>query len=330
MSPGAGWAGGRATGGSVPRCRPPVDLLSQLAALAAAVGGLVACDQIGRPPTAPSGTPTAQEVALQWSPYVGVHADGDALPAYEDALLALRRAGRLNGVRMEIRRNEPVSPVIKAVGGLGLEVLGLVSNEYLFDPDIEGAIDRIFDAYPEIRHFQIGNEVTTILPQSGPTITIQEYAAVFQRVYDHVQARHPGRAILVTQSALGSGLRGPTELETLAGMTLSHMDPDRVIVAINAYEPDAVSQYRGLLGGALRPFRIWVTESGMANPEGHTSFVRDKYPLLRQYLRAERVYWYVMWGGDAGPDTDFSLIKFPTSHPDYWKSPLFDLLATGR
>lgn len=312
------------------RCRTPIDLPSKLAALAVAVGGLVACDQVGRIPTAPSTPPTAEEVALQWSPYVGVHVDGGALPAYEDALLALQRVGRLNGVRMEIRQNEPSSPVIKAVGRLGLEVLGLVSNEYLFDPDIEGAINRIFAAYPEIRHFQIGNEVTTILPQSGPTMTIERYATVFQRVYDHVQARHPGRAILLTQSALGSGLRGPTELETLAGLTLSRMDPDKVIVAINAYDPDNVSQYRGLLGGALRPFRVWVTESGMANPEGQTYFVRDKYPLLRRYLRAERVYWYVMWGGDAGPDTDFSLIKSPASYPNYWKSPLLTLLTTGR
>jgi hypothetical protein len=37
-----------------------------------------------------------------------------------------------------------------------------------------------------------------------------------------------------------------------------------------------------------------------------------------------------MWGGDEGPDTDFSLIKFPASHPNYWKSPLFDLLTEGR
>ena len=312
------------------RCRLSIDWPLVLVALVTIATGLVGCARIGGSPAGPSTPPTAQEVAEQWSPYVGVHADGGALRAYEDALLALRRAGRLNGVRMEIHRNEPVNPVIKAVGGLGLDVLGLVSNEYLFDSDIEGAIDRIFAAYPEIRYFQIGNEVTTILPPSGPTITIEQYAAVFQRVYDHVQARHPGRAVLLTQSALGSGLRGPTELETLAGLALSRMDPDKVIVAINAYEPGAVSQYRGLLSGALRPFRIWVTESGMANPEQQAYFVRDEYPLLRRYLRAERAYWYVMWGGDTGVDADFSLIKFPGNYPNYWKSPLFSLLTTGR
>jgi hypothetical protein len=301
----------------------------RLAILAVAVGTLLGCEQL-RPPTSPSASPTTQEVALSWSPYVGVHGDGRALSAYQDALSALRRAGRLNGVRMELHRHEPVDPIVRAVGSLGVEILGLVANDYLFDRDIEGAIDRIFATYPEIRHFQIGNEVTTILPPSGPTITIEQYAAVFQRVYDHVQARHPGRAILLTQSALGSGLRGPTELETLTSLALSRMDPNKVIVAVNSYDPDNVSQFSGLLGGALRHFRVWVTESGRSNPDQQASFVRDKYPVLRRFLRAERVYWYVMWGGDEGPDTDFSLIKFPASHPNYWKSPLFDLLTEGR
>jgi hypothetical protein len=274
----------------------------------------------------------AQEVSHRWSPYVGVHVDGQALPAYRDALSALQRAGRLKGVRVEIHRSHqnPSDPVIKAIGALGLELLGLVSNEYLFDPDIERAIDRIFSAYPEIRYFQVGNEVTTILPPTGPTLTIEEYAVIFRRVYDHVQARHPGRAILLTQSSLGSGLRGPVELEALAALGLARMDPHKVIVGINAYDPHSVSQYRGLLSRTLQMFRVWVTESGMADPALHIPFVHERYPLLRQYLRAERVYWYVMWGGDSGPDADFSLIKHPVRYPDYWKSPLFELLGDLR
>jgi hypothetical protein len=210
----------------------------RIAILAVAVGAILACDQF-RPPASPSAAPTTQDVALSWSPYVGVHADLVALSAYQDSLSALRRAGRLNGVRMEIHRHESVSPMIKAVGSLGLEILGLVENDYLFDPDIEGAIDRIFAAYPEIRYFQIGNEVTTILPPGGPTITIEEYAAVFERVYAHVQARHPGRAILLTQSALGSGLRGPTELETLARLTLPRTSASSAGCSAARYGPSA-------------------------------------------------------------------------------------------
>jgi hypothetical protein len=36
-----------------------------------------------------------------------------------------------------------------------------------------------------------------------------------------------------------------------------------------------------------------------------------------------------MWGGDTGTDSEFSLVKHPASYPNYWKSPLFELLA-GR
>jgi hypothetical protein len=294
---------------------------------------LVACDE-GRAlrPTSPDGAaggdPNAQAVTARWSPYVGVHVTGEALDAYRDALMALRRAGRLSGVRVELFPGHQANDhAVRAIGSLGVELLALVSNEFLFDPHIEARIDGLFAAYPEVRHFQIGNEVTTILPPSGPTMTIEEYAAVFQRVYDHVTRRHPGRAVLLTQSSLGSGMRGPLELETHARLGLSQMDPARVIVAINAYDPEAVNQYRGLLGGTLRGFRVWVTESGVADPALHTAFVQERYPMLRNYLRAERIYWYVLWGGDSGPDTDFSLIKQPGHYPNYWKSPLFQVLT---
>jgi hypothetical protein len=271
----------------------------------------------------------AEDVGLKWSPYVGVHIDGRAIDAYRDALSALRRAGRVSGLRVEINKSNQNAGdrTIKAIGGLGLELLGLIGNEYLFEPDIEHEIDGILAAYPEVRYFQIGNEVTTILPSTGPTIGIEQYMAVFQRVYDHVQSRHPGRAILLTQSTLGSGLYGPGELETMARMGLTEMDPGKVIIAVNAYDPESASQYSGLLGGPLRRFRVWVTESGVPDPALHIPFVREKYPLLRAYLRAERVYWYTMWGGDSGSLTDFSLIKNPTQYPNYWKSPLFELLV---
>lgn len=309
--------------------------MKRFARAALALFACTACDTgPGLSPVAPSAggseqTGLAREVALKWSPYVGVQVDGGALPAYRDALSILQRAGRLQGVRIEISKSNELSgdPVVRAIGGLGVELLGLVGNEYLFEQDIEQVIDRLFAAYPEISYFQIGNEVTTILQPPGPTITIDRYMAIFQRIYDHVQRRHPGRAILLTQSTLGSGLHGPAELETMASAGLAAMDPGRVIVAVNAYDPASASQYRGLLGGPLRGFRVWVTESGVADPALHISFVQNRYQLLRDYLRAERVYWYVLWGGDAGGHADFSLIRNPGNYPHYWKSPLFELLA---
>jgi hypothetical protein len=271
----------------------------------------------------------AADIGSKWSPYVGVHIDARALDAYRDALSSLQRAGRLSGLRVEINKNHQSAgdQTIAELGGLGLELLGLIGNEYLFAQDIEHEIDGILAAYPGIRYFQIGNEVTTILPKDGPTIGIDRYMEVFRRVYTHLQSRDPERAVLVTQSTLGSGLHGPAELEAMARLGLAAMDPERVIIAVNAYDPESASQYRGLLGGSLRRFRVWVTESGVADPALHISFVSSKYPLLRDYFRAERVYWYTMWGGDSGSQSDFSLIRNPMSYPNYWKSPLFELLV---
>jgi hypothetical protein len=293
-----------------------------------------ACEERPLSPVAPSEAgpvdpALAQQVGLNWSPYVGVHIDGRAFNAYRDALMLLRGAGRLEGLRVEINKSNqnPSDAMIKSLGGMGFELLGLVGNEYLFDANIEASIDGIFAAYPEIRYFQIGNETTTILPTSGPTINIEQYMVVFRKIYDHVQRRHPQRAVLLTQSTLGFGFYGPGELETMARLGLEDMDPDRVIIAVNAYDPESADQYRGLLGGRLRRFRVWVTESGISDPALHVAFVREKYPLLRDYLRAERVYWYTLWGGDAGADTHFSLIKNPMSYPNYWKSPVFEMLV---
>ena len=270
----------------------------------------------------------AGEVLAEWSPYVGIHITGEALDAYRDAVLALRAAGQLRGVRVALGPSlSPADPTYRAISDTGVEILGVVSNEFLFSPNIEQEIDRIFAAFPEIRHFQIGNEVTTILPRDGPTLTIEQYMMVFRRIYDHVQNRHRGRAVLLTQSTLGSGLHGPTELEAMVDLGLRAVDPSQVIIGINMYDLDHAGQFLGLLGGPLRQFRLWVAESGSRDPNLHMAWVRDEYPRLRNLLRAERVYWYVMWGGDAGADTDFSLIKNPGLFPDYWKSPLFQLLT---
>jgi len=272
----------------------------------------------------------AVEVLAQWSPYVGIHVTGEAQAAYRDAVSALQSAGRLRGARIEISRSlSAADPTYRTIRDTGIELLGLISNEFLFSANVEQEIDQIFAAFPEIRHFQIGNEVTTILPTSGPTVTIEQYMTLFRQIYDHVQNRHPGRATLLTQSTLGSGLRGPEELESMVNLGITDFDPRHVIIAINLYDLDHVGQYSGLLGGALRQFRLWVTESGIRDPDLHMSWIRDNYPRIRNLVRAERVYWYIMWGGDTGPDTGFSLIRNPENFPHYSRSPLFELL-TGR
>ncbi len=279
---------------------------------------------------------TVQDTLSKWSPYIGIHATGEAIDAYRDALLLLKQTGNLKGVRVGIVKEERINPVIKMIGSIGgIDMLGLIDNYYLINnPNLEQDIDQIFVTYPEIHYFQIGNEFTTIVSgNGGPTVTIEQYMESLKRVYNHVQNRHPGRAVLLTQSTLGSGLYGPTELEKMANLGLVQMDPNKIIIAINSYEPRNTSQYVGILGGSLARFRVWVTESGVKDSSLHISYIQNNFGKnspMQNYLRAERIYWYVMWGGDSGSDTDFSLIKNPRNFPNYWKSPLFKLLTGSK
>ena len=309
--------------------------VARIALLAMTVVLVAACERFqNRSPISPTDVVADPglgiEVLAQWSPYVGIHVAGQALETYREAVSVLRGAGRLKGVRVEITRGlSPGDPTLRAITGTGVEVLGLISNEMLRLPNVEDEINRIFRAYPQIRHFQIGNEVTSILPPTGPTLNITQYMSVFQRIYDHVQNHYRNRVTLLPQSPLGTGTQGPMELESMVANGLAEMNPDNIIIAINAYDLDSAVRYLGLLGGSLRKYRVWVTESGVRNPDLHISWVRDNYPQLRNLLRAERVYWYTMWGGDNGQDTDVSLVKNPGHYPNYWKSPLFQVLTAS-
>ena len=213
------------------------------------------------------------------------------------------------------------------IGSLGIEMMGLVSNEYLTDPNIEQRINEIFKAYPEIRYFQIGNEITTI---DGGYMSAEQYAAVLNRIYYYVQSRWPEK-ILLTYAFLGSGERGPRELETVSNLALRFMDPNKVLITINCYDPHHINgEYLGVINGPLKRYRIWVTETGINNIDLHISYVSNNYQKIRDYLRAERIYWYVLWEGDSDPGTGFSLIKNPESYPNYWKDPLFKLLTRSE
>ena len=127
------------------------------------------------------------QVSLQWSPYLGVHVTGEALDTYRDALATLRSKGQLRGVRIELQPNlSPNDRAISAIRSTGVDLLALVSNQYLFVDNIEREFDKILTDYPEIRYFQIGNEVTTILPADGPTIDIASYMSVFRLSLIHI------------------------------------------------------------------------------------------------------------------------------------------------
>lgn len=312
----------------------PLKCFSVLAILAALT--LVSCRGSHLAPTpineygSVSDPNVISDVKQKWSPYVGVHATAYAMDAYREALTLMRDKGVLKGVRIGIDKgggglNNPVLRMVSSLGGI--EMLGLIDNWYLVDSNIEQDIDQIFAAYPEIHYFQVGNEITTIA--NGPLIATEQYMVVFKRIYDHVQKKYPNK-VLLTYSTLGRGERGPKELEKMANLGLTEMSPDKVIIAINCYDPSVVNEYFGVINGPLRKFRVWVTETGTDDPNMHTAFIQKNYDDLENYLRAERIYWYVMWGGDGPPDEGFSLIKHPGSYPNYWRSPLFKLLTNTR
>ena len=272
-------------------------------------------------------------VKNNWSPYIVIHDTGEVPEAYRDALTRLVRSGSLKGVRVGIDHTNINGLTNDVINTLGLDVLGIIDNQFLFDPNIEARIDEIFRNHPTIRYFQIGNEVTTILRKPGPTITVEEYMPVFKRVYNYVQKNHPNRAMLLVQSAIGSGSSGAREIDRMIELGLKEMSPDKIIISFNCYTVSAASGYRNVLDGSLRDYRVWVTETGGADYNDHVSFVVNDYARLVNYLRPERIYWYALWTGDGeyGSETGFGLVRNLKDFPShgYWGSPLFNIL-TGQ
>lgn len=312
--------------------------------LAVIVGLSISCDDgIQFSPSAPSPTYNGTKNGLatndvnldMWSPYLVVHATGEALQLYQKVIPELITRESLRGVRIEIvkdeHRNVPNS-VNQWIASSVPDVLWILDNYYLFELNIEGVIDQVIKWYPSIRYLQIGNEITTILPRNGPQITIENYMNVLKRIYVYVEKRYP-QIILVTQSTFGSGGQGSLELEKMKELGLEKMSPERLIIGVNVYSTSTARQNSYVLNRIwgtcptdFNPnkkckFRVWVTESGINDPSRHIGFVQQVYPYLRSVLRVERIYWYVLY-----EESGHKLAGL-----DGWTSPLFNALtATQR
>jgi hypothetical protein len=83
--------------------------------------------------------------------------------------------------------------------------------------------------------------------------------------------------------------------------------------------------YEAVLRASPPPYRIWVTETGIADPAGEVAYVTQTYPRLFA-LPAQRIYWYALWAGDSGIDSGYSLIS-SASRPPIVPGPLFQLLT---
>lgn len=311
--------------------------------MAVIVGLSISCDDgIQFSPVAPSptGNGTEKEEIINntdlsmWSPYLVVHTAGEALQVYQKVIPELMASGSLKGVRIEIVKNEHnngSNAVNQWTASMVPDVLWILNNYYLFEPNIEQIIDQVVTWYPGIKYLQIGNEVTTILPRNGPQITIENYMDVLKKVYVYVQKKHP-QITLVTQSTFGSGNYGSLELEKMKKLGLEKMSPERLIIGMNVYSISTARQNSYVLNRILGPcsssfnsnkkckFRVWVTESGIDDPYRHIGFMQQVYPYLRSVLRAERIYWYVLY-----EESGHKLVGL-----DGWTSPLFEILTTRR
>ena len=286
---------------------------------------LGSCNSISSNPLTP--TDSTALVLQSWSPYIVVHVTGEAFDAYKESISLLGGRGTMKGMRIGIldKNTSRKDHVFLLLESLGVEILAIVDNETLFDPKIEGRIDEIVRTYPDIRLLQIGNEITT-LPYSR-NMSIEEYMKVFMRVYHHTTKMYP-HITLLTQSPAGSGSNGAVELEKMSELGLKDLSPQKVIVAINVYSDFSSGNYAGAISRVLRNFRIWITETGIANPLLHIDYVLSGYSLYRNQLRAERIYWYAMWAGEISDDKDFGLIRNPKPNfPYYTPTPLFKILS---
>ena len=153
---------------------------------------------------------------------------------------------------------------------------------------------------------------------------IDRYLDVFGRIYAHV-LNHYSDVTLVTQAAFGAGQIGSSDLNMTIERIRTFASPSRVVLAVNVYTQTALTAYEALLRTSAPPFRIWVTETGVADPAGEIRYVMQTYPRLLA-LPAERVYWYALWAGDTGPDSGYGLVG-SAANPPIVPGPLFQLLT---
>jgi hypothetical protein len=283
--------------------------------LAVASGGCIS-------PTAP--TARWHQTVPSWSPYVVVHPNDGALRGYQEALDALASHDAVLGVRIPLFLDGSSAPTVRLAQSLGLDVVGVMDDADLGKPDVAQVFDQYFAAYPDVQVFQVGNEITT--RQDAAAMSFDRYLDVLQQIAAHVRAYFPG-VQLVSQAEFGAGTLGGQELAQLAArLPAMGVSPRDLIIGVNVYTDMALTADAAVLATALSGYRVWVTETGIADSSQELSYVSQKYPLLRTALHAERIYWYALWAGDSGGDSGYSLVHAPVD-PPIVPGPLFQALT---
>lgn len=286
------------------------------------------------PSAIPGATPAANswQGRIPWSPYMVIHNPAGALAGYQQAVGELMAHGAIRGARVGISENEVMgnSPnnINQWLASQGVELLVIVDNYLLLHDNLEEVMDRVIALHPGVTTFQIGNETTTIMSKTGPHLSIEEYMRAFHRIYDYVSVKYPN-IILVSQSTVSAGTYGSNELEQMISLGLTQMSPQRMIIGMNVYGGPTIAGNASVINTELRNYRVWITETGGTDADQQVGFVFNLYPVLRDQLRAERIYWYALWGGDSGEGMGFGLIRNAET-PPIWEGPLFETLVGKR
>lgn len=264
------------------------------------------------PPASPSPssltTPVRQNMN-SWAPCVVVQSPGGTpFNVQMEAVGTLQRAGKMTWIRLNTHLDGRGLQYHLEARKMGLKIFSIVHLEDLESAGWTTAFDRLYATYPS-DIWEIAGEISNGDPNvNRVTITPEYYMSRFRSLYDYVRTRYPA-ATLTSAPTYGTGNSGSTELEQFFKLGLLDMD---VVVALNVYSNAALSNYATVIdkyAARLAGKRIWVTETGSANPDNHVAWVQEFYPRLVNTLHPEMICWYALWGGDgAEGDNGFGLL----------------------
>lgn len=302
----------------------------------------LACDRLftvtGPSPITNSGFSTLPA----WSPCVVVHVPGrEGDPAMENQMAAvakLQQAGRMTWIRLGSSNPKDYGNglfegrdyFIRAKS-MGLKVFGIIHLHDLETYGWENAFDSIYRQYPA-DIWEIAGEISNGDPSVNPlgTTTPEIFMPKFRRLYEHVRRNYQGVA-LTSPATFGSGSDGAAELERFIELGMLDMD---IIIAVNVYTEHALSRYASSFakyGSQLAHKRIWVTETGISDPDRQIEWVEYFYPKLVQTFNPEMICYYALWVGDnPGDHNPFGMITNVENGQQLVERPLFKALTGGR
>jgi len=262
-------------------------------------------------PPSPTASPAVGGVTVQntsaWAPCVVIQSPGGTPFTIQiQAAKTLQRVGKLTWIRLNTHLDSSGLQYHLAAQQMGLRIVSIVHLDDLESVGWQTAFDTLHAIYPgDI--WEIGGEISNPAINRN-TVTPDYYMSRFRQLYDYVRSRYPG-VTLTSAATFGTGNSGSTELARFFELGLLDMD---VVVAINVYSNASLSSYTNVFdryAARLAGKRIWVTETGSANPDNHVAWVQEFYPRLVNSVHPEMICWYALWAGDgAAGDNGFGLL----------------------